>query len=491
VKKRFIRYGLLLITLLLAVSLGTPFAYAIALPTEHQILQVEAYRSVLELEDTLYLINYNLEYGASPTEPISDTYLFCLRVTATGALLGATTAYGYFDGGYDRGIATIYFNAADAPAWNGAYTLYFDGNPALEWGAGDDPPSTSSTSIDWFDEGSVADAQTRLTTRLRTIATLLETDWGPPTDLIEDSAGGKVLTATGEEYFTNSIINLRSMCPNLFYQQMTAVEFEHDILVADRLSAGEDGTVNVWGNNWVAQTFIPSERYDITGVNILVSRTGNPGNLTVSLRATAAGAPSGGDLTSGFVDGDAVTTDSDGEWVAIAFTDDYTLTAATSYAICVRSAGVNANNRINWFVDTGNGYANGSEYTNAAAGVGAWNVVAANDMLFEILARGGMTPRAGRIEGRLYGTIFDISQWAANWGISTMWLNTVLWVAMMFVLCWAMALAANSWDATMLLIAGCTAIGWRAGFVDTIFMALLMAVMAIGVIYAAFWKKSY
>lgn len=659
----------------------------VELPDIHQITKVEVYRHVIEENDSLYLINYDLEYGTLPGERIDDTYLFRLVDPGTG-ILGSTTAYGFFDDGYSQGIASIYFSAEDAPTWNGAYTMYFDGNPSLHWfgetattamegavaddggaqtdetvaansaaandmtllplapavndayyfgsnrmftiltlnigtagtpaynpgvagwlGAweyydGDswetvstivdgtvgfttavgnhdvtydlpdnwnatnvnginaywlryritefntllaqplgtqswtntvDPPTVNTASFSWFDEGSVSAAQERLTTRLRTIATILENEWGgaPSYDLIEETASGKVFTVLGEEYFTNCIINLRLMCASLFYQQMSAVEYEHDILVTERLSTGADDVEWIYNLVWGGQTFIPREQYDINGVNICVNRKGLPGTITASVRETAGGLPTGADLAVGTYDGDTIRSAEEiapgvavypaylisstggvgsyligtgaggvpllggsgitgqiGEWISIPFTTDYTLNAGTSYAIVVRAATGDMNNRLNWLEDNDNGYANGQKCLSPDSGV-TWGGYPLDDMLFEIMARGGMTPRSDRVEGRLEGTIFDLSNWAANWGTSTMWISTLMWIGMIFVLCWAVALATNSWDCTMLIIAICTAYGWRSGFVDSVFMAIMLAILALGIVYAMFWKKSY
>jgi hypothetical protein len=281
------------------------------------------------------------------------------------------------------------------------------------------------------------------------------------------------------------------MCPDIFYQQMGAAQFESDIFVTDLLDTGADTSVQTYGINWTAQTFQPSEAYSISGVNLALYRTGNPGNITVALRATVAGLPSGANLASNTYDGNSLTSATTGEWIAVAFTSDYALTAGTTYAIVVSDAGGALANRINWFADTNNGYANGQECTSVNSGAN-WAAVPANDMMFEVLARGGTgTYRGNRIEGSLSGTTFDTSQIATNWGTSNMWISTLMWVIMMGVLSWAMALATNSWDCTVLVIAICTAYGWRTGFIDTVFMASVFSVLAIGTIYAAFWKKSY
>lgn len=487
--------------ILLAVILGMltiPFpahAATLAYPdVAFQLTQVEVYRNTIELDDQLYLISFNIEYTANntPSDPIDDTFIFRL-VSDNGTILSTTTAYGCFNDGYDRGIASIYFSADDAPTWGASanYTMYFEGNPILSW-AGGVPPNVNTNSFSlWYDGGTITDTRDRLTTRLRYIAQQLETDWGGTTDLIEDTSVGKVLTTEGEDYFENSILDLRSMCPDLFYQTMKAAVFADDILVLDFHAGGADDVAQVYGVNWFAQTFEASDAYDITGVQIPVYRTGTPGTVTVSLRATAAGVPTGADLTSGTYDGDTVTTDTGAEWIAIAFDSDYSLVSGTTYAIVVRATAGDANNRLNWQVDTDGGYDDGQEATSVNSGV-AWNGVAANDMLFEVLVRGGATYSLGhRYELKLLGTQFDVSQIASNWGLSTMWVSTAIWLAMGIALMVAVAMSSNAWDCWWIILAMMAAYGWRAGFADTYLLVGVLAMSSVGIVYALLFKKVY
>lgn len=489
-KKRIL--AITLVVMLLMAVFAPAVLAAIAFPdTAYQIRQVERYRHAGELNAQLYLITFNLVYTAgTPDDPIDDTFIF--RLNNGVDIIKTTTAYGYNADGYDGyGIAAIWFSADDAPTWGGAFTTYFDGNPTLAW-AGGSPPSINTAAYSLtYDEDTVKNTQDRLAIRLRYLAQELETNWGGTTDLIEDTAVGKVLTTEGEDYFENTITNLRAICPDIFYQSMQAASFDDDILVLDFHAGGNDDISETFGVNWFAQTFTTSEKYDITGVQIPGYRVGNPGDLTVSIRAMAAGVPTGADLANGTYDADTLTTNTAGEWIDVAFTSDYTLNSATEYAIVVRATAGNAANYFAWLEDTDNGYAGGTQCTSVNSGV-AWAAVAANDNLFEVLVRGGAGLSYGhRYELQLLGMQFDISQIATNWGTSNMWIITSVWLVMTIVIVIVLAMTAGAFDLWLPVSMLMAAFGWRSGFADTYLLVGLLVLCTAGVLYGLFYKKAF
>jgi hypothetical protein len=106
-------------------------------------------------------------------------------------------------------------------------------------------------------------------------------------------------------------------------------------------ASGDDtGDGAIYGNNWQAQTFTTQDAYRITSVRLKLYRSGNPGTVTVSIRATdASGHPTGSDLCSGTTDGNTLTIDTAGEERDISFGAGYPLAISTRYAIVVRAAG--------------------------------------------------------------------------------------------------------------------------------------------------------
>ena len=106
------------------------------------------------------------------------------------------------------------------------------------------------------------------------------------------------------------------------------------------LNTGPDGNYNIGAAGWLSQTFTPAIGHSITSVKLLLYRlAGNPGIITVSIRATDVNAaPTGADLTSGTTDGDTLLTGAENaEWREITFSSGYVLTAGVKYAIVARA----------------------------------------------------------------------------------------------------------------------------------------------------------
>lgn len=148
-------------------------------------------------------------------------------------------------------------------------------------------------------------------------------------------------------------------------------------------SASEDGKAGAYGTRWEAQSFTANQTYTITEAKLLLSAdldaTGK--TLTVSIRATVGGKPSGGDLCSGTIAGASVPID-DGnrDWLTVDFGAGTPLTNGQVYAICIRSDEVAAN--ISWWVDlTSPSYAGGQRVVSNNIGVD-WTLIA-HDFLFE------------------------------------------------------------------------------------------------------------
>lgn len=104
-------------------------------------------------------------------------------------------------------------------------------------------------------------------------------------------------------------------------------------------NTGDDGYGNLYDERRYAQTFTPSIAHEITSVKLLLFRDGSPGTITVSIRATdVSGHPTGSDLCSGTIDGNTLTTDTDGLWYEITLGAGFNLNADTKYAIVMKAA---------------------------------------------------------------------------------------------------------------------------------------------------------
>jgi len=148
-------------------------------------------------------------------------------------------------------------------------------------------------------------------------------------------------------------------------------------------NGSNDITTNVWGDTWVAQTFTPSISHDITSVFLRLSREGNPGTVTVSIRATSAGLPTGGDLAVGTTNGDTLPTFPTPEDRETTFGASYQLNASTKYAIVWRCLTGDDSNQVHPLIDGSSpGYAGGS-FISSSNGGSSWTADTANDFSFE------------------------------------------------------------------------------------------------------------
>ena len=204
-----------LIAVLLAVIPATP-VFAIADPdTPPQVSAVYVFEDLLEDGDLGVLLDYYLDYAALPDETVSEAYLAVFVDTDGTTQLKSVAPYTFVDSGYRRGLAWIYFTAAEVTthsidqANEALHTVWLMGNPTLDWDA--DPPKTIAGIDFWQTTG---DTAVLLALRVLYYADVLEIVW--TLDMVEVTALGNRLTATGESYFDNAIANLRIMAPLAF-----------------------------------------------------------------------------------------------------------------------------------------------------------------------------------------------------------------------------------------------------------------------------------
>lgn len=492
---------IILLVVLLSGLLVTPvYAKTYQQPDYFQISSVAVLANALVLDDNLVIVRGSIGYtnaGDIPTTPIDDTYIFNLR-NGAGEILSSTTTYGYANEGYgtakgQKFVASFYFSPENALTWgDNTYKVSFEGNPTLSWN-GTTPSKTFNPFTTWYDEDTISATQNTLLSTLLVVANDLTLDWGwTTTPLLQNSAtgSGQVLSYYGETYFTTVIPNLRSMCPDLFYQSMTAAEFKDVILVSAYFVDEVTNAELIYGVNWCAQTFVADGSYSMSGIQLPLYRLGNPGDVTISLRATLAGLPTGANLATGTYNGNSLTTNTNGQWIAQAFTVDYSLTSGTTYAIVVAATAGNINNYVGWVANNGNKYDNGQVCTSVNSGV-AWVAVATDDAMFELLVRGGSGLDLGnRYKVALLGSVFDISQIGTNWGIDSIWLMTILWLAMTFVIIAVMAIAINAWNCWWIILNMMVSYGWRAGFVDTNLLVGVLVMSAIGIVWGIWFKRA-
>lgn len=146
-----------------------------------------------------------------------------------------------------------------------------------------------------------------------------------------------------------------------------SVSLSEMAILDQRYESGDDSDLSVWGVNWEAQTFTVNVAHDIEIIEIKCRRVLSPGDITIGIRATAAGLPTGADLTSvTFSGNDLPTSDT---WITKYLTA-HGLSAATKYAIVIRAPSGDVSNYLVWRSDgTAPAYAGGARCHSANSGV--------------------------------------------------------------------------------------------------------------------------
>lgn len=153
----------------------------------------------------------------------------------------------------------------------------------------------------------------------------------------------------------------------------------------EHYNAGDDGATSVGyaSIEWGCQTFTPATSHKITSVKLKIYREGSPGTITVGIRATSGGEPTGADLCSGTTDGDTLTEDSGGEWREITLGAGYDLVASTQYAIVVRVLGGDSSNYLGWRLDGSSPTYTGGSWGYSGDSGANWSMDTSIDMMFE------------------------------------------------------------------------------------------------------------
>lgn len=193
---------------------------AIADPdTPPSVNAVYVYEDLLEDGDVGVLIDYYLDYAVTPSETATEAYLGVFVDTDGTTQLKSVAPYTFVDSGYGRGLIWIYFDATEVTTYSidsaneALYDIWLCGNPTIASGWVGDPPKTTASIDQWYTTG---DPAVLLALQVLYYADLLELIWAGGIDLIETTALGSRLTATGENYFENVIENLRLMAPSAF-----------------------------------------------------------------------------------------------------------------------------------------------------------------------------------------------------------------------------------------------------------------------------------
>lgn len=473
-----------------------PVFASVASPDTFVISSVEAYRDCIEETDQLYIITGTVEYGTNPTGyDVSDLVLIRLMDGTTE--LGSTSPYPFYDSGFDYFVVGLYFSAADVSengmGWGEStgYSVRMEGNPFIDWTTGS-PETTMSTFQLWYDGSSVSDTQSRVTTRLRVLARTAENNYDPTSFLFLESIGGELkLTAYGEDYFTNSIPNLRYIAPDLFTASSTPVNLEEKILTEDYYSTGDTTGAQAYGANWRAQTYTAKGTYEVVGVYLKLYKVGTPGSVTVSLRDAAANAPSGTDHVSGTIAGTEITSNTAGDWYLIIFNDGYTQTLNDEYSVVVRATTGDASNYVAWRVDETGNLTGGNRADSTDSG-SSW--AADTDEDFVYIMKGGIGTQtdayAKQLEGNLRTSDLGVAieSLADEVGVGFGMMSGLVWYIGSFAAAALTVGVSKSFKTGLPIMAFLSPVGAYMGFIGLDVAIAVGVILGLGALYVAFHK---
>ncbi len=166
----------------------------------------------------------------------------------------------------------------------------------------------------------------------------------------------------------------------------------------ENLISGDDTAYAISMTSGDAQTFTPLITHILTSVKLKLYRGGvsnPPGIITVGIRATSGGFPTGADIVVGTTNGNTLTENTAGEWREITFSTGVLVVAGITYSIYAWSAAINAF----WRTDTNNGYPRGKQVITADGGT-TWLDI--GDGLHDLMFEEWGNPEGGGSGGSIY-----------------------------------------------------------------------------------------
>lgn len=162
--------------------------------------------------DYLIVVEFEIVYGTLPLEVATET--FVLRLMNGSIELASDSPFTFVDNGYGRGLASFYFSAADAAA------IGFDSTTAPDiilQGApskfGSTPPTLRVNLAHWH---SATDSINVFVQEMVETAYALQNEWGITLQELRQEGGQQIFTADGDEYFHESVKNIKRIMPESF-----------------------------------------------------------------------------------------------------------------------------------------------------------------------------------------------------------------------------------------------------------------------------------
>lgn len=175
-------------------------------------------------------------------------------------------------------------------------------------------------------------------------------------------------------------------------------------------SSGEDGnSSSIYSSTYYCYQIIDigsvGQNIDhyISAVNLKLYRVGSPNTTTVKITSSYEGSV----LSSGTINGNNITTDTNGEWYKISLSP-FLLSSSTSYYVSLYAEG-NSSNYIIWKLKTSNAYGNGDSYGCRRGITVSKPAYPGYDAIFEEYGEGGVINYGGLKSGSTTGSVNQTS----------------------------------------------------------------------------------
>lgn len=147
--------------------------------------------------------------------------------------------------------------------------------------------------------------------------------------------------------------------------------------------SNEDGSRNVFGASWMAQIFKANTGHTLNGLKLPLFKTGDPGDIIISIQALSGGDPDGTDLSVVTLsDSRLGTTDPPTSLLDISM-PAVVLSVGVSYAIVIRAPAGSSGNTVNWNSDDSSPtYSDGNREDSSNNG-NTWTAQTGTDFCFE------------------------------------------------------------------------------------------------------------
>jgi hypothetical protein len=181
--------------------------------------------------------------------------------------------------------------------------------------------------------------------------------------------------------------------------------------------------------NWTGQTFIPAVTGTLAKADVQLFCNGcgaTPPNLTLSVRNTAGGLPTGADLATTTIPGSAFASGSTVLFTAT-FGSPASLTSGTQYVLVLRPVSAPAGSGYFWIRSSPSTYANGSRVLSADSG-GTWSADSTRDYNFKAYMQTGFAASGDFVSGAKDAnpTPPQVTRWASLAWTATVPANTTL-----------------------------------------------------------------